>query len=292
MINPNYRYAHLARLIQIVNGPLPGMQAIRRLDQTFGTTYFNEIFHGRHWPSYVRWFGLEDHLADIATDYAAEIYDSEDFGDWLNSQKKIKSGDADRFTPTQDPALRNELSLDQLENSWLFGVNRTDLRRELSKNEIAHSLSYRFLGYEARMNLTYALFARRGSGSDRLFAFCLARAIWVELHLKLFELPRAGQFHPLPSSELLTIGERVETILDVLQPSLAWSFEQDALNWFSDDAITRLSEMLSFAATVQSGQWPDRETSEQLLQRMIGQNSDGTLLQLCAPALFNAIVDP
>lgn len=292
MINPNYRYVHLARLIQIVNGPLPGMQAIRRLDQTFGTTYFNDIFHGRQWPAYVRWFGLEDHLADIATDYAAEIYDADDFGDWLNSQKKIKSGDIDEFTPTQNPHLRNELSLDQFENSWLFGVNRTDLRRELSKNNMTQSVSYQFLGYETRMNLTYALFARRRVGADKLFSFCLARAIWYELNLKLFELPRAGQFHPVPSLELLTIGEPMETILDVLQPSIAWSFDEDAPNWFNEGTIFSLNQMLAFAVSVQAGGWPDRAISENMLQLMIGQSVKGTLLQICAPALFSAMIEP
>jgi hypothetical protein len=112
MFNPNYRYTHLARLIKIVNGPLPGMQAIRRLDQNIGTTYFNNIFHGRTWPAYVQWFGLKDHLTDIATDYAAQIYDADDFSDWPSKQTKTQNKQGADFTAASDPDLRFELSLD------------------------------------------------------------------------------------------------------------------------------------------------------------------------------------
>jgi hypothetical protein len=291
MINTNYRYTHLARLIQIINGPLPGMQAIRRLDLTFGTSYFNDIFHGHHWPSYVRWFGLEDHLADMATDYAAEIYDADDFGDWLSRQKKIKSGSIDGFTPTHDPYLREELSLNHFEHSWLFGANRTNLRRELFKNRLLYEPSYGFTGYATRMNLTYALFARRQHGGDKLFAFCLAQAILSELILKLFELPYAGQFRPLPPKELLTSNEPIEAILDMLQPSIAWSFDQDAINWYSKDAMDAIAKMLSYEATIQSGQWPSRAASEEILSLVTGHAEQATLLKLCAPAPFNEIVD-
>jgi hypothetical protein len=290
MINPNYRYAHLARLIQIINGPLPGMQAIRRLDQIFGTTYFNEIFHGRHWPAYVEWFGLEDRLSDIATDYAAEIYDADDFGDWLSKQKKIQSDDGKLFTPTSDPALRAELTLDQYENSWLFGVNRTNFRRELSKNELNYKPHYAFLGLQTRMNFTYALFARRRTGADKLYAYCLAQTILEELRLKLFALPRLAQFHPLPSEELLTIGEPIETILDILQPSLAWSYDADALNWFSDGAAEMLNQAMSFVARVKERDWPARDAIENTITRIL-QNSSYGFVNLCAPELFSTIVE-
>jgi hypothetical protein len=292
MINTNYRYAHLARLIQIVNGPLPGMQAIRRLDLTFGTSYFNDIFHGHHWPSYVRWFGLEDHLADMATDYAAEIYDAYDFREWLSRQKKIKSDNANEFTPTRNPSLRKELSLDHFENNWLFGVNRTNLRRELLKNSLIYKPSYGFASYATRMNLTYALFARRQTDGEKLFAFCLGKAFLDELILKLFELPYAGQFRPLPPKELLTSNEPIEVILDMLQPSIAWSFDQDAINWYSKDAMDAIAKMLSYEATIQSGQWPSRAASEEILSLVTGHAEQATLLKLCAPPLFSEIVVP
>lgn len=289
MINTNYRYTHLARLIQIINGPLPGMQAIRRLDLTFGTSYFNDIFHGPHWPSYVRWFGLEDHLADMATDYAAEIYDAYNFREWLSRQKKIKSDNANEFTPTRNPSLRKELSLDHFENNWLFGINRTNLRRELLKNNLFYKPSYGLAGYVTRMNLTYALFARRQSDGDKLFAYCLAQAILGELTLKLFELPYAGQFRPLPSKELLSIGESTEAILDLLQPSITWSFDQDAMNWHSKDALRALAKMLRFGALIQTGQWPDRAESEEILCLVTGQPEQATLMKLCTPALCSEI---
>jgi hypothetical protein len=291
MINPNYRYTHLARLIQIVNGPLPGMQAIRRLDQTFGTTYFNELFHGKTWPAYVNSFGLEDHLSDIATDYAAEIYDADDFGDWLSHQKKLQSSQGADFTPTKDKYLRSELSLDQYENSWLFGVNRTNLRRELAKNGLDDKAHYAFTGFSTRMNLTYALFARRRTGADKLYAFCLAQSILNELHLKLFELPQAALFRPLPSIELLTLGEPVETILDILQPSLAWSYDADALSWFSDQAEDTLKQALYFVTHVMAGSWPTREATEHALNLVTGKDRLN-LFALCAPELFQMIVEP
>ncbi len=290
MINPNYRYAHLARLIQIINGPLPGMQAVRRLDQNFETTYFNDIFHGRYWPAYVTMFALEDALSDMATDYAAEIYDADNFGDWLSSQKKIKMTESPNFTPTADPKLRTELALDQFENSWLFGVNRTNFRRELSKNELSYKPQYAFTGYATRMHLTYALFAKRRTGAEKLYAYCLAQAIFSELFLKLFQLPRAAQFHPLPSDELLTIGEPIETVIDILQPSIAWSYDTNSLIWFSDQTAKILSQLLAFADLVQMGTWPDQAQTENAFNILIGNQYQETLVTLCAPQLFNTII--
>ena len=290
MINPNYRYAHLARLIQIVNGPLPGMQAIRRLDQTFGTTYFNEIFHARQWPAYVQWFGIEDHLSDIATDYAAEIYDADDFGDWLSKQKKIQSHTSLSFTPTTNQDLRTELHLDQYENSWLFGVNRTNFRRELSKNNLDYKPHYAFMGFQSRMNLTYALFARRRSEADKLYAFCLAQAIFDELQLKLFSLPRMANFHPLPSEELLNIGEPIETILDVLNPSLAWSYDAESFNWLIPEAASTLQQSLNFASNVMARNWPQRDVTDTIL-KCIFHDKNYSFISLTSPQLFNSVVE-
>jgi hypothetical protein len=288
MFNPNYRYTHLARLITIVNGPLPGMQAIRRLDQNIGTTYFNDIFHGRTWPAYVQWFGLEDPLADIATDYAAEIYDADDFGDWLSSQKKIGSIDGEAFSPTREPRLRTELALDQYENSWLFGIDRTNLRRELSKNEFSYGAHYDFTGLLTRMHLTYALFARRRADTDKLYAYCLAQAIWSELNLKLFDLPRTAQFHPMPSPELLGLGDSAETMLALLHPSLNWSYDQDAVNWLTPSASTDLNAALGFVSRTQAEHWPLRAESDRMLQLLIGPSQKASLLSLCAPDFFRS----
>lgn len=290
MTNPNYRYVNLARLIQIAYGPLPGMQAVRLLDRSAGTTYFNDLFHRREWPDYVRWFGLDDILADIATDYAAEIYDADDFSDWLATQKKIRTECEPAFTPTRDPALRTELSLDQLENSWLFGVNRTNLRRELAKNALASDPGYMRLGYATGMHLTYALFARRRANAEKLFAFCLAEALLGEIKLKLFDLPREGRFRSVPSPELLDLGEPAGTILDLLYPSIGWSFESEARHWFTEDAAARLDKLIAYSVAVRRRRWPSRETSEEILQMAFGTDRL-SLLSLCAPPLYRATTD-
>lgn len=289
MFNPNYRYIHLAKLFQVVNGPLPGMQAIRRIDQNFGTTYFNDLFHRRQWPLYVQWFGLEDQLTDMAIDYAAELYDSKRFDLWLANQKTIKSGTSFIFTPTLDLDLRTILSLNELENNWLFVINRTNLRRELSKNGFPFEPSYLRFGYTTQMHITYALFARRTDNS-KLYAYCLAQAILEELHLKLFDLPRQGNFQPLPTFGAREICGFTDDLIKSLEPSIIWSFDSEGPTWFSSAAMNTLGTLCGFAHQVIEQNWPDESALEKMLILTISPRSSHSLVSLCAP-VFSDIND-
>ena len=290
MLNSNYRYIHLCQLIEILNGPLPGMQAIRRLDSQFGTTYFVEIFHQKHWPLYVELFALEDILSDIAIDYAAEIYDAADFEAYLDRHNKFSEWDGQEFTPIHDPQIRLETGIDQFEKGWLFGVTRSNLRIELKKNNIPIEPAYGRLGCDTNINLTYALFARRRGNADKLFAYCLYQAIRNELSIKLFDLPGlAGYSLPISGDDFFSLAAP-QKCLDLLEVTLDWSFGEGADLWRSPEAYDLLKELINYANLVRSGNWPEIEHTEEILSMALGRDCETSLLSLAAqvqkPALM------
>ena len=282
MINPNYRYIHLCQLLEILNGPLPGMQAIRRLDNQFGTNYFMEIFHQKHWPLYVELFALEDILSDIAIDYAAEFYDTNGFNAFLGSHSKFSEWEGKVFTPIHDPKLRVVTGIDQFENSWLFGVNRTNLRIELLKNEISLNPAYGRLSADSNINLTYALFARRKSNAEKLYAYCLYQAIQTELKIKLFDLPNLGGFCIALSIEDLIVAKDPVAFLNHIQLALKWSYGAGAELWMSPEANFVLIQLLNYIKIIYHGGWPSLNEIEEALRFTLDRGNQTCLLDLAA----------
>lgn len=282
MKNQNFRYIHLCRLLEILNGPLPGMQAIRRLDGQIGTTYFNEIFYGKSWHLYVELFALEDILSDVAIDYAAEIYDASDFEAYLDGHSKFNEWDGKGFTPIHDPRIRVVTGIDQFENSWLFGVNRTNLRIELLKNDISLKPAYGRLSCDTIINLTYALFARRKRNAERLYAYCLYQAIRTELEVKLFDLPNLGGFSIDLSIEDILRVDTLSDLFDRLQLSLKWSFGEGADRWSSSEALTTLAELGCYVGKLYRGEWPELHDIEKALALTLGSSGQVSLLDLAA----------
>jgi hypothetical protein len=282
MKNPNYRYINLCRLLEILNGPLPGMQAIRRLDNQIGTSYFSEIFYDKAWPLYVELFALEDVLSDIAIDYAAEIYDAQRFDEFLSSHSKFNEWEGKGFTPIHDPEIRVATGIDQFENSWLFGVNRTNLRIELLKNDISLDPAYGRLSGDTNINLTYALFARRKSNAEKLYAYCLYQAIRTELEIKLFDLPNLGGFSIALSIEDLLNAHNPAAILNHIQLSLKWSYGKGAELWMSCEAMSVLIQLLSYVEIIYRGGWPSLDDIEKALAFTLGLAKQVSLLDLAA----------
>lgn len=290
MINPNYRYIHLCQLLEILNGPLPGMQAIRRLDTRFGTTYFAEIFHQKHWPLYVELFALEDILSDIAIDYAAEIYDAADFENYLNRHSKFNEWEGKEFTPIHDLEIRRETGIDQFEKGWLFGVTRTNLRIELKKNDIPLNPAYGRLGCDTNINLTYALFARRKGNADKLFSYCLYQAIKNEIEIKLFDLPRlAGHSMPIAAEELFHSAD-LKKCLELLEVSLDWSFGEGADLWRTYEAYELLRKLITFVNLIRRGNWPELADVEQVLSLVLGRDDKVSLLSIAAQSQRSALI--
>jgi hypothetical protein len=282
MKNPNYRYINLCRLLEILNGPLPGMQAIRRLDKKIGTSYFSEIFYDKAWPLYADLFALEDILSDIAIDYAAEIYDAQCFDVFLSSHHKFNELEGKGFTPIHDPKIRTVTGIDQFENCWLFGVNRTNLRIELLKNDISLDPAYGRLSGDTNINLTYALFARRKSNAEKLYAYCLYQAIRTELEIKLFDLPNLGGFAIALSIEDLLAANSPADILNHIQLPLKWSYGEGAELWMSREAISVLIQLLSYVEIIYRGGWPSLDDIEKALALTLGLGKQVSLLDLAA----------
>lgn len=290
MINPNYRYIHLCQLLNILNGPLPGMQAIRRLDTHLGTTYFAEIFHQKHWPLYVELFALEDILSDIAIDYAAELYDAADFEAYLNRHNKFNEWEGKEFTPIHDPQIRRETGIDQFEKGWLFGVTRTNLRIELKKNGLPLDAAYGRLGADTNINLTYALFARRKCNADKLFSYCLYQAIKNEIEIKLFDLPGlAGHSLPISADELFS-SAGTQKCLDLLEVSIDWSFGEGSDLWRTLEARKLIEKLNAFCNLIRSGHWPEISYTEEVLSVFLGRDNEMSLLDLTAQVPKKALV--
>jgi hypothetical protein len=211
----------------------------------------------------VRHLGLEDTVADNLIDWCME-HSPELAGIMIEAEKESSPA---KFTPTQDPHLRDQLSLDQIEYGWLSSFKRTSLKGELAKAGATLPLLHRMSG-DAKEFLKYGLFARR-KRNERLFVMCMAGLLRSEFLCKFF------------SGNLALTVKNSESLRNF---RLIAGIDADANpNEFFDIAEKRITpealiNFKHFMQSIDEQRWPSGYNADDILECVLGGGLKGSWL--------------
>lgn len=285
----NYRFQNLVRLLDLLAEKNPSMSDMRAIDQSCGTTFYTDLIYAREWPPYVTWFGYEDAVADLVTEYVIDSLPEGEEGKLDDRAGKLSGEAISLFTPTPDPELRTELKLDEFERGW-FGLRRKFLLSKELKRIGLPDLKQSRITEHGRSCLAYAIVASQ-KAQWPLAAFCLAEFVVSEFKTRFIGMKQRAElnglrYEELPPAdaersliELLHMAELDADLKDLGKFSL-WSFGGSHFVQGASAGSHLVETAFDFVARVRARVWPSPDHVRHFAELILNGSGEGRLLKI------------